>query len=847
MATGNVHLRAVVFVVQLALLLREGEGCYCPWSSWGSWSGCSVQCETCGATSFRHYPRSDCVKPGTSFESYYPGVTLSYCADRCCREPECLSFQYNNMRDCYLKRYVCSAWEKPYVAHGNMYDRLGKLSTERGPETLAALQASRPSRAPVTPTVAAAAAPGILGAPGAAVRVHVEEKDEKRVTFPWFTEEKSNPSDIVLDIQEYGENVEKSKGQRLVQGLVTPAVLPALTVRPRPVTPSRAAGVSGGAGTHGAPVQRLVGRASRPASGTGSTAATQAMRRTPGTATTSVMGPQILTLLEDRLGPEFLLVHHPAKARHYSLGSMLSDGGTDNTGKTILLSHAGSTIGSRLVPPITDDQFAGDLLDWPKRGPAITDIIASGWTADGGVQAKVSPVEFDLSAEAVNFEGRWFNHCRLYSIDEQQFWMRLRGKKLDQEATGIQGKDRFFIITEAYVAKSVGKLQRAGLDASLNIGAGVGLAYQRASHRVYKQLGEAALAFKIVEVKYDMYGVINYVNLVQDPRKHYTLQPQTADADAVVARAPGVAGALGPDAPRRAAGELSSERGPGSLAALQGRRHKPPAVTPTAAAAAPGVLGAPGAAVRVHVAKDSCCSPSSDSETMSCNTQPCCSCEWGDWYGWSNCTQTCGGGTMTRTRHRDSCCSTSDDSETMSCNTQPCCSCEWRDWSHWSACHRPVEEPCCSCEWGEWYPWSNCTQTCGGGTMTRSRHRDSCCSPSSDSETMSCNTQPCCRCEWGNWYPWSSCSPACGEGQQTRSRYRDYCCNPSHEEDTRHCHNQCDGPSNTNGGSSTSFWNTETLALVIQEILIGIGMTGAMVWYCCIRDPNRVMDIRGKI
>ncbi|XP_019635915.1 PREDICTED: uncharacterized protein LOC109478688 [Branchiostoma belcheri] len=251
----------------------------------------------------------------------------------------------------------------------------------------------------------------------------------------------------------------------------------------------------------------------------------------------------VIQLLEDRLGPEFLLVHHSAKAHHYSLGSMLSDGGTDNTGKTVLVSHAGSTIGSRLVPPITDDQFSGDLLDWPKRGPAITDIIASGWTADGGAQAKVSPVEFDLKAEAVNFEGRWFNHCRLYSIDEQQFRMRLRGKKLDQEATGIQGKDRFFIITEAYVAKSVGKLQRGGLDASLNIGlserfteegagAGVRLAYQRASHRVYKQLGKAALAFKIVEVKYDMYGVINYMNLVQDPRKHYTLHPQTEDTPA---------------------------------------------------------------------------------------------------------------------------------------------------------------------------------------------------------------------------------------------------------------------------------------------------------------------------
>ncbi|XP_066301535.1 uncharacterized protein [Branchiostoma lanceolatum] len=257
-----------------------------------------------------------------------------------------------------------------------------------------------------------------------------------------------------------------------------------------------------------------------------------------GTGTSSSRSS--MAFLEDRIGHEFLLVRHPAKAHHYMLGSMLSDGGTDNTGKTILISHTGSTIASRLSPSITDDQFAGDLLDWPKMGPAITDIIGSGWNAGGQLQARVFPLEFDVSAEAVNIEGRWFNHCRLYSIDEQHFWKRLKGKKVEQDAPGIQGKVRFFIITEAYVAKSVGQLRQKSLDASAGIGlpqasseegasAGVRLEYQRASHQVFKQIGEAALAFKIVEVKYDMFGIIQYMNLVHNPRQHYTLDPQTGD------------------------------------------------------------------------------------------------------------------------------------------------------------------------------------------------------------------------------------------------------------------------------------------------------------------------------
>ncbi|XP_078573150.1 uncharacterized protein LOC144859995 [Branchiostoma floridae x Branchiostoma japonicum] len=250
----------------------------------------------------------------------------------------------------------------------------------------------------------------------------------------------------------------------------------------------------------------------------------------------------VIQLMEERIGSEFLLVRHSAKAHHYMLGNMLSDGGKDSTGKTVLVSYAGGTIASRLSPLVTDDHFSRNISGWSNMGPAITDVIGSGASTGGQVQANILPVKIDVSAEAVNVDGRWFNQCRLYSIDEQHFWMWIKGKRLQQDALGIQGKDRFFIITEAYVAKRVGQLRRESFDASASItlpqesteedaGAAARLAHQRTIHHVHKQLGEAALAFKFVEMKFDMHGIIQHINPVRNPRQHYTLDPQTVSED----------------------------------------------------------------------------------------------------------------------------------------------------------------------------------------------------------------------------------------------------------------------------------------------------------------------------
>ena len=108
---------------------------------------------------------------------------------------------------------------------------------------------------------------------------------------------------------------------------------------------------------------------------------------------------------------------------------------------------------------------------------------------------------------------------------------------------------------------------------------------------------------------------------------------------------------------------------------------------------------------------------------------------WGEFSAWSECSQSCGGGIMTRTRKCDDpepgeggadC--EGESEETDSCNEDPC----------------PVD--------GMWSEWEDgeCSATCGGGTMIRTR---SCDNPApenggadcegNDEETAVCNEEPC--------------------------------------------------------------------------------------------------------
>ncbi|XP_035668594.1 uncharacterized protein LOC118410853 [Branchiostoma floridae] len=78
--------------------------------------------ETCGLSTFIHVPQSDCAGSRIDIAAH-GGVTLQFCADACCADPTCLSFQHNAQSTCYLKNKLCSAGEKGYAGGGNMYDR----------------------------------------------------------------------------------------------------------------------------------------------------------------------------------------------------------------------------------------------------------------------------------------------------------------------------------------------------------------------------------------------------------------------------------------------------------------------------------------------------------------------------------------------------------------------------------------------------------------------------------------------------------------------------------------------------------------------------------------------------
>jgi len=122
---------------------------------------------------------------------------------------------------------------------------------------------------------------------------------------------------------------------------------------------------------------------------------------------------------------------------------------------------------------------------------------------------------------------------------------------------------------------------------------------------------------------------------------------------------------------------------------------------------------------------------------VSCNEQTCpVDCHLNDWEGWSACSAECGGGVKERTRSvivdanfgGEPC---EDTEEEEACNIQDC------------------DEPCELAEWGQ---WSACSRMCGGGTQrrTKSIHKEAVgnghCAEPTDSERMAykdCNDFMC--------------------------------------------------------------------------------------------------------
>uniref|UniRef100_A0A7M5UL69 Uncharacterized protein n=2 Tax=Clytia hemisphaerica TaxID=252671 RepID=A0A7M5UL69_9CNID len=164
----------------------------------------------------------------------------------------------------------------------------------------------------------------------------------------------------------------------------------------------------------------------------------------------------------------------------------------------------------------------------------------------------------------------------------------------------------------------------------------------------------------------------------------------------------------------------------------------------------------------------SCNGPSTESQ--SCNDGPCpVDGQWGSWTSWNTCTESCAGGTHSRSRscdspspdHGGSQCSGSA-SDSQSCNTHPC----------------PIHGV-----WTGWGSWQSCNITCGGGEENRTRtctnpppqHGGDPCS-GDPIDIQSCNIHPCpIHGNWSQWSNWTECDKPCGVGFQNRSRT---CTNP---------------------------------------------------------------------
>ncbi|XP_078333125.1 SCO-spondin-like isoform X2 [Crassostrea virginica] len=222
-------------------------------------------------------------------------------------------------------------------------------------------------------------------------------------------------------------------------------------------------------------------------------------------------------------------------------------------------------------------------------------------------------------------------------------------------------------------------------------------------------------------------------------------------------------------------------------------------------------------------------------DSKSCNNGPCP--EWSAWGSWSMCSVSCGVGTETRRRNCSIATASNGNSscpgnsgESRSCDAGSCIvDGGWSSWLAWAPCFAscgdslrtrartctnpaPVQggddcvgsaydsqscnvAPCpVNSVWSAWSVWGSCSVSCGAGVETRSRT----CSnqtvtggshacPGNATETRACNPGACSLAidgGWTDWIPWSPCSVTCGHGQKTRARS---CTNPQPSKGGKDC------------------------------------------------------------
>lgn len=164
---------------------------------------------------------------------------------------------------------------------------------------------------------------------------------------------------------------------------------------------------------------------------------------------------------------------------------------------------------------------------------------------------------------------------------------------------------------------------------------------------------------------------------------------------------------------------------------------------------------------------------SSLGETRVCSVEDCpgeepVDCHWGSWFGWAECTATCGGGEQHRTRvievaakYGGRLCESTNTAERAECAVEAC------------------DPTYADCRWSGWDAWSSCSQSCGGGEKYRTRdivrqNQEGGAGCGGTFENFSaCNTEVCPpsgqNCFFGDWQEWASCSATC-QGHHQRSR-----------------------------------------------------------------------------